>query len=216
MGGDSKGGGGGGGSIKLTPSPLEQMQSQIARQIFLESTPLRTGLLASIEDIFGLPRTIQPSTGEFVSAGTKEHPFKKFVLHPSGDMQVNPFGVYGQARQDLENQYPVARENILSTNPSRGGQLNNQLFNLDVARAGEVGGLRERVINNALGLASGVAFQTPATVLGARDNSAQRQAIAAQLQAANAGAGASKKGSGLGALGQLGGAAIGRLPQLSK
>lgn len=210
----------GGGGINLTPSPLEQLQSQVARQTYLETTPLRTGLIANLEDIFGMPRTTQPSTGSFETAsrsgsmsegfGGRSGERTFFKTTPIEGVQgPNPFGMFAGARQNLEAQYPVARENILSTNPSRGGQLNSQLANLDRARATNVGGLRERVVQNALGLASGAAFGAPQTVLGAHDSSAARMALQAQLASANAaGAGGSMAGL-FGGLGQLGGAGLG-------
>ena len=220
--GGKKGGGGGGSAptINFTRSPLERMQTQIARQLFMETTPLRTGLMASLQDILGMPRTVEPQTASWVPGipadkatgvkGTKG----RFKFTSTPGMEVNPFGIYGQAKESLEQQYPVAREAVLSTIPGRGGQLNDQLFNLEKTRASEVGGLRERVITNALGLASGAAFGTPAA-LSLSDNSFQRQAMAAQLQsnfaAQNGQAGAQKKSGATGAMGQLGGAAISAL-----
>lgn len=216
MGGPSKSGGSSP-NINTGPSALERMQSQIARQLFMETTPLRTGLMASIQDILGMPRTIQPQTASWApGTGQKGSPdrFGKFAFADAPGMEVNPFGVYGQAKEGLEQQYPIAREAILSTIPGRGGQLNDQLFNLEKTRASEVGGLRERVISNALSLAGGAAFQTPAA-LQLQDNSFQRQALAAQLAQGNANSGAQKKGSALGGIGQLvgglGGAGIGLL-----
>ena len=195
------------GSINLRPSPLERTQEGVAKQLFTETTPLRTGLLASLEDIFGLPRTIQPSTVEFIPKGQKGAGTPRMT--PTGtELAVNPFGMFAGARENLEAQYPVARKNILSTIPNRGGQLNKNLFDLETTRSREVGGLKERVIGNALQAASGALSGNPA-LLSLPDRGAARQSAEAQIQMANAQAGSQKKAGTAGAIGQVLGATAG-------
>src|SRR3990172_8170849 len=84
-------------------------QTQIARQLFGESTGLRKGIIGELEAILGFPQSAKPVEGE--------------PSRPTGVLE----GAFRPAREALESQFGVAREQILSSVPSRGGQLNQQL-----------------------------------------------------------------------------------------
>jgi hypothetical protein len=161
--------------------------------------------MASLQDILGMPRTMEPSTATYVprGKGVKQAGFKYTPI--DGGMKVNPFGMFGGAREDLEDQFSVAREDTLSTVPNRGGQLNKNLYDLGTSRAKAVGGLKERVIGNALNAASGVASSGPQAIMGMPDRDAARQATETQIKMANAQAGGEKKSS----TGQMIGQAVG-------
>jgi hypothetical protein len=97
------------------------LQAQIAKQLFDEASPLRSANLNEL--------------AEYARTG---------VLPTALRTSLDP--LYATGREGLESQYSVARENLLSQNPSRGGQLNQQLAELDKARAGSVGRLRSDIL----------------------------------------------------------------------
>ena len=97
------------------------LQAQIAKQLFDEASPLRGTNLNELAQF--------AQTGELPTA-------LRTGLDP----------LYATGREGLESQYNVARENILSQNPARGGQLNRQLADLEKARAGSVGTLRSNIL----------------------------------------------------------------------
>lgn len=97
------------------------LQAQIAKQLFDEASPLRGANLAQL--------------GEFAQTG---------VLPVALRAGLDP--LYATGREGLEKQYGVARQNILSSIPMRGGQLNKQLADLEQARAGSVGTLRSNIL----------------------------------------------------------------------
>ena len=97
------------------------LQAQIARQLFDEASPLRGTNLNELAQF--------AQTGQLPTA-------LRTGLDP----------LYATGREGLESQYGVARENILSSIPSRGGQLNRQLADLEKARAGAVGTLRSDIL----------------------------------------------------------------------
>lgn len=95
-------------------------------------------------------------------------------------------------RENLEDQFSVAREQLLSTIPARGGQLNALLAELGTSRARAVGELplralplRESLFNQALQIAAGSPVQA-ASVLGQAGALEQQRAAqaAANQQAA--------------------------------
>lgn len=53
--------------------------------------------------------------------------------------------IYRTGREGMEDQYQVAREQLLNSTPSEGGQLNDQLRDLSVSRAQSVGGLEAQI-----------------------------------------------------------------------
>lgn len=91
-----------------------ELQAQIARQLFSEASPLRQMNLAELE--------------QFTRSG----------LLPIG-LRAGLDQIITSGREGLEGQYNVARENILSRTPVRGGQLNKTLADLEMARAGSIG-----------------------------------------------------------------------------
>ena len=75
--------------------------------------------------------------------------------------------IFAPEREAVENQVRVARENILSTTPTRGGQLNQALTNVELARAGTLGQMEADIRRQAFREALGVGFQVPAAAIGA-------------------------------------------------
>jgi len=68
-------------------------------------------------------------------------------------------------REAIEGQFTRARENILATTPSRGGQLNRMLADVEVGRAQSVAGLESDLRKRAFEDALRIGFQVaPATV----------------------------------------------------
>lgn len=101
------------------PSGAEQnasVQNDIAKQLFDQSSPLRG---QSLQQLLGFLQT-----GQIPQS-----------------LQVGLDQIYTQGREGLESQYNVARENILGRTPSRGGQLNALLADLEGSRASQVGRL---------------------------------------------------------------------------
>jgi hypothetical protein len=93
-------------------------------------------------------------------------------------------------REGLESQFGVARENILSRVPSRGGQLNEQLADLETSRAGRIGlleadiegqrnALRPGLFSSAISTGFGV---PPQTIAGLNAAAGQFGNVAARAQ----------------------------------
>jgi hypothetical protein len=97
------------------------LQTQIARQLFEQATPLRLANTGALTDF--------ATTGQL----------------PVG-LRAGLDPIYATGREGLENQYNVARENLMSRIPMRGGQLNAGLANLEQQRASAVGGLRSNIL----------------------------------------------------------------------
>lgn len=76
----------------------------------------------------------------------------------------------GPARDNLEDQFNVAKENIIGSTGARGGQLSKALIDLNTNRAKAVGGLDANLRQALFNMASGIGFQTPQTALGGFDN----------------------------------------------
>ena len=70
--------------------------------------------------------------------------------------------VFAPEREALESQFRRARENVLSTTPTRGGQLNRSLVDLEIARAMGVSGLESDIRRTAFTQALGTGFGIPA------------------------------------------------------
>src|SRR3990172_7553634 len=131
-------------------------QTDISRRLFGESTGLRKGIIGELEAILGFPQTTQP--GEEAN-------------RPTGVLE----GAFRPAREALESQYGVAREQVLSSVPGRGGQLNQMLSDVALERAGAVSGLKGQLINQAFGLST----QMPALALGGLGSAGQLQSASA-------------------------------------
>lgn len=100
--------------------------------------------------------------------------------------------VFAPEREALESQFGRARENIIATG-SRGGMLNRNLADLEIARAQAVGGLesdvRRRAFEDSLRIGFGAA---PATVFPAFSGASNALATLSgqdQAQIASGGAG---------------------------
>lgn len=70
---------------------------------------------------------------------------RKLVLAPIEatllGMRPTQLPVFAPAREALESQFKVARENVIGTTPARGGQLNQALIDLEQNRAKAVAGV---------------------------------------------------------------------------
>lgn len=110
-------------------------------------------------------------------------------------------GFQAPTREAVESQFKNARENIISTTPNQGGQLNKSLGDLEIARAQTVGGLesdtRKQAFEDALRIGYGVA---PSTVFPTFAGSAN---VLANLSA-QGGQQAASGGAGLGQITALG------------
>lgn len=91
--------------------------------------------------------------------------------------------MWGPARGVIEDQYGVAKDNIMANLP-KGGQLNEGLMDLDTSRARSLGDLAGQIgsdyWNKSYGLASGVPQQASSTLgmLGSQQMQAEAQATA--------------------------------------
>jgi hypothetical protein len=83
-------------------------------------------------------------------------------------------------------QYDVARENVLGNTPV-GGRLQDELTNVETARAGSVGNLTSQWITDMMNKMYGVAFQTPQTSMAGLENVMNLGSQAAQGVAQGAG-----------------------------
>lgn len=150
---------------------LAALQKKISEQLFNESSPLRLGLIGAVERELGLP----------VSTSA---PIAELALRRN----INPEIEAGEAMIGR------AREDILATTPSRGGQLNAQLGELPLERArlrsAIVGSAEEEANQRALSLATGIGLGTPSIAL-----SGLGQASSSYGNAASA-AGAAAQGYG--------------------
>lgn len=68
-------------------------------------------------------------------------------------------------RDDIEDQFNVAKENIIGSAGTRGGQLSKALIDLNVDRARTVGSLGANLRQALFSMASGIGFGTPQTAL---------------------------------------------------
>lgn len=142
---------------------LAMIQGQIAQDIYNQTQGLRdlgTGQLTRFLRTGESPAAISPVFGQ----------------------------LYREGRQDLEDQYKVARQQILNETPSQGGQLNQQLANLAMNRARAASGLRtsieaplrEQLFQGALGIGYG---QPPIALSGLSSAGSQFGQVAARSQA---------------------------------
>lgn len=173
--GKGSGGGGQSGGGASGETSLTQQQAAISKKIFEESTPLRQSLVGSAEQRLGMDPSFTPSS-------------------------VALFGPSAPERQAVEGQYSNARENILSSVPMRGSELNRNLVGLEAARAGDIGQLEANATNQALGLASDIGLGSTATTLSglnaARIGASQQATREAQQSSSNS-AGLGKLAGGL-------------------
>lgn len=113
-----------------------------------ESTPLRKAIIGSTERALGLP----------VSSGSES--------------PVALFGPTAPERNTLEQQYNLARQGILESTPTRGGQLNASLNAAQIARARAMTDLQANATNKALALGTQIGFEEPKLGLAAQESGA--------------------------------------------
>jgi hypothetical protein len=175
-GGSSKGGGGSSGGGASGETSLTRQQADISKKIFEESTPLRQSLVGSAEEKLGMTPSFAPSP-------------------------VALFGPNAPERQAVEAQYGNAKENILSTVPMRGSELNRNLVGLEAARAGDIGQLEANATNQALALGSDIGLGTTATTLSGLNAARIGASAQANRQAQESASSAGGKGLLLGGMG---------------
>ena len=95
-------------------------------------------------------------------------------------------GTFNPAREAIEAQFAAAREQLLSSNPAQGGQLNTLLSGLGTDRARSVAGLEAQLISNAWNQALGLATGAPPVAMQGLGAASQQLTNISQLQFQNA------------------------------
>ncbi len=106
----------------IGPNPYEQYLANFAQGIWDTTKPARGYIAADWEKFFNPPQ------------GRQYDPTLLPAFQP----------LYNMARTGLEDQYGVAKENILSTLP-RGGAMGRSLANLETGRAKDIGSLTSQI-----------------------------------------------------------------------
>jgi hypothetical protein len=163
-------GGRSGGSGGGTETSLTKQQADISQRLFDETTPLRQSLTGAAEARLGLQPTF-----------------------PQGAGMAGLFGPSAPERQTAENQYNIAKQNIMGQGV-RGSDLNRALAGNENNRAAAITGLEADATNRALNLGSSVAFQAPAQTLTGLSNATTHAATVANRQAAQDQAAGQAKG----------------------
>ena len=114
-----------------------------------------------------------------------------------GDYDVSSNPVYGAGKSQIESQYDVARQNILSNLPS-GGQLNEALVDTDVRRADALGGLAAQIAQDEYNKIYGFATGSPQASLSSMTSLAGSQAAAQAQETAGKYGAVGDIGGGLG------------------
>ena len=139
------------------PSPYESALAKMGLQIFREGTPLRVGLT---EDLMG---------------------FQSGQVSPTESPMFAP--AFAAMKGGVEDQYGVAKENILRSMPE-GGALSGSMADLEMARAGDIGrgtagvttGIVQDMLNKAFGVATGNTNQSMGGLGTVAQTFGQRQA----------------------------------------
>ena len=128
----------GGGKNKAQSSPYEDSLAKMAEELYSQTSGMRGNLIGELEQV---------SSGQY-------DPTKSAMFSP----------MFAQAKQGVESQYGLAKENILA-NTARGGAQTGSLANLEMSRAGQASELPStismNVLNDMLGKTYGAAFGTP-------------------------------------------------------
>jgi hypothetical protein len=136
-----------------------EQQAAIAQELFDQTDPLRQRTLGQL--------------GQFVDQGT---------LPPALTLPMT------HARETAEQQYSVARENLLSRTPTLGGQLTHQLAALEANRAQTLTGLEAQlempVRQQLLSGAQSLAFGQPPQTINALNSAATQFGHIAEVGAA--------------------------------
>lgn len=184
MGGGGKSGGSGGGTTQI--SPLEQTLSDISKEMYSTTSGLRTSLLDHYNKVL---------------EGNYDY---------KSDEAYAP--LFATAKQGIEDQYGVARQNIMGSTP-RGGGLTKALSNIETARASDMGtvpmNLQSQIANSLFNQATGTAWNAPQTSISALGQANNTYGMRMMQQQASAAQGKSGLGQGIGSLaGQLGSTAM--------
>ena len=127
--------------------------SKMAKDYYDQTDPMRQSLIGNFEDFLG---------GGY-------------------DVSQNP--VWGAGRNVLENQYNVAKENVIGQTP-KGGALTEQLAGVEEARAGSLGELGANVAQDEYNKLYGMATGAPGQAMGTMSHLAGTQAMANAQQTA--------------------------------
>ena len=203
----------GGGADFDEAERLARIQGDIARQLFEQFDPLRTAFVRQLEAFIGVPPAAPETTGRQgplnrISADDGnilgilegsipgEEPGAAAPLVPPGAPEEFASGLlppslipaFAPLREATEEQFDVARENLLARSGARGGQLTQALQDIETGRAQAIGALeaplRQDLFNQALSLSFG---QVPVAQQGLSSATAgltQLAGIQAQQQAA--------------------------------
>lgn len=175
----------GGGKNKAKASPYEDSLAAIASELYKETTPMRKDLLGEMGKVAG---------GDY-------------------DPTQSPFyaPLFAQGKQGVEDQYGVAKENILANMPRGGAQVKG-LIDLEQGRAEQASSLpamiSQDIMTDMLNKSYGTAFAAPQQSMSGLGTVAstfgqkQSQAMAANAQ---------ERAAKYQAIGQAGGAAAGAM-----
>ena len=161
----------GGGGKEADEPKSSKEAAKIAKKLYQQTNPLRNTMIGNYEN--------------FVDGGY--------------DVSQNP--VWGAGRNVVEDQYNVARENVIGNVPA-GGALTDQLAGVEEARAASLGQLGANVSQDEYNKAYGMATGAPAQAMGTLANVGGQQAMANAQQTAG-------KYGALGDLGQGAGMYLG-------
>ena len=142
---------------KAEPNYYENALAKMGLQLFRESTPLRVGLTEDLMD------------------------FQSGQMSPTESPMFAP--AFSTMKGAVEDQYGVAKENILRSMPE-GGALSGSMADLEMARAGDIGrgtaglttGIVQDMLNKSYGLATGNTDQATGMLGGVADTFGERQA----------------------------------------
>lgn len=165
-----------------TSTPNNEYEAQLAKMaqaLFDQTAPMRGNLVDELTS---------------VSNGTYD-PQKSPLFSPR----------FAEAKQGVEDQYGIAKQNIMSNTP-RGGALASSLNNLEMTRAGTAARMPQEIssgiMNELMNKAYGTAFNTPAQSMqgmsGASQSLSGRQSMAMQADAAKAAAKKQAQGQAIG------------------
>lgn len=143
----------------------EAQLAKMAKELFNQTGPMRGNLVNELTS---------------VSEGTYD-PQKSPLFSPR----------FAEAKQGVEGQYGIAKQNIMSNAP-RGGGLTSSLNSLEMNRAGTAARIPQEIssgiMNELMNKAYGTAFNTPAQSMQGMSGAAQslsgRQSMAMQADAA--------------------------------
>lgn len=172
-----------GGGSEPKESEYEETLARMANELYGQTSGMRGNLINELTKI---------TTGKY-------KPWKSPMWNP----------IYSQAKTGIEDQYGVARENIISTMPRGGVQL-GQLGNLEMGRAEQASALpamiSKDIISDMMSKAYGAAFGAPQQSMAGLGTAAGtyggRQAAAMSQQA-------QEDAAKWGGLGMLGGSLLG-------